>query len=326
MYGWQPSFRWLQSGFKPDRVMPGPSADVRFGLEFKNADARRLVAGPGAEAWLQVFASIMGLRDQGETAWPAILFFQGGEGKDDLGISTLKRLEKAAGKELPGSGWIPRKTGLLRLWSHADERDFLCELAKVNSPEEMTLLMRHVGHVIHQQALSGGGVFFHAALAKKGPKAVLLAGPSGSGKSTCARRLSEPWVALCDDSALVVKDDGGVYWAHPFPTWSDLQSGACEKRWEVQSAVPLGAIFFVHKAEQDKALLLGQSRVLLLLFRMMQVLHRAISPYRDRQERTEIQRMFFDNASHLAMAVPGFSLGVSRTGRFWENVEKVINF
>jgi len=303
-----------------------PIPHVRFGLQLRNADALRLVAGPGAETWLQVFAGVMGLKDQGKTSWPAIHFFQGGEEKADVGTTTLKRLERAAEKELPATGWVPREARLLRVWSHADRKDLLCELAKVDSPEEKAIQMRNAGHVVHQQALPGGGVFFHAALVRKGPKAVLIAGPSGLGKSTCVRRLPEPWVALCDDSALVVKDRTGTYWAHPFPTWSELQNGVYEKIWEVQAAVPLGAVFFLYKAEGDRALPVGQSRVLYLVFRMMQVLNRNMSPYRDRHERMETHKVLFDNALHLARAAPGFSLGVSRTGRFWEEMEKVIDF
>jgi SynChlorMet cassette protein ScmC len=306
--------------------MPAPSVHVRFGLQFRNAEARRLVAGPGAATWLQDFAGIMGLTEQSEASWPVILFFQRAERKADLEIATLRQLEDAAEKELPGSEWLPRQMGFLRLWSHAGGTDLLCELPKVGSREGAALMMRHACHAIHQQALPGGGVFFHAALVKRGSKAILMVGPSGSGKSTCARRIREPWVALCDDSVLVVKDEGSVYWAHPFPTWSDIQEGTWDKRWEVQSSLPLVAIFFVYKAEKDKALLLGQSQVLFLVFRMMQVLHPIISPYRNHQEKTDTQKIFFDNASHLARAVPGFSLGVSRTGRFWEEMERVVNF
>src|SRR5208283_5733758 len=89
-----------------------------------------------------------------------------------------------------------------------------------------------------------GGLLFHAALAELNGSGVLIVGPSGAGKSTCSRRLSVPWRSLCDDEVLVVRDDRGRYYAHPFPTWQELIHGNSDSSWDVQKYVQVEAIFF----------------------------------------------------------------------------------
>lgn len=42
------------------------------------------------------------------------------------------------------------------------------------------------------------------------------------------------------------------------------------------------------------------------------------------KEEKVIRKKLFDNACQLAKAVPVFSLRVSLNGRFWENMEKVL--
>ncbi len=314
--------------------VPGPASDIRMtlpapncvlGVRFQNGVVRRIVEGPGVRPWFQDFTLFMGLKNDGMDSWPAILFFRKKRFGEKLCKAFLKQLQDVLVAELPGEEWTPEKIGTLCVWSHADTKNLLCELDCATGREKCVLQMRYGAHLIQQQTIiSGGGVFFHAALVKKGSRAVLLAGPSGTGKSTCVQRLPEPWTALSDDSVLVVPDQEGGFWAHPFPTWSACQEGACEKRWDIQSAVPLAAVFFLYQSHQDQVLPLGQSRVLFLVFRMMQVLNRAICPYGSSREKEQTHLMFFNNAARLANTIPGFSLGVSRFGSFWKAMENVL--
>lgn len=129
--------------------------------------------------------------------------------------------------------------------------------------QQLVRLSACIGRETHAR----GGVLLHSGLAacpgswslassgRTRPEyGVLLAGRSGVGKSTALRRLPSPWLALADDVTLLLRDEKGTYWAHPWPTWSRFfgeEASDGRDIWNVQRAVPLRAIFVLEQGEKD---------------------------------------------------------------------------
>jgi SynChlorMet cassette protein ScmC len=162
-----------------------------------------------------------------------------------------------------------------------------------------------------------------------GGHGILLAGRSGVGKSTASMRLPPPWRALADDMALVVRDEaphaGGVYWVHPWPTWSwffgreDRRPGG--GTWDVQQAVPLRTIFVLEQGEEDRAEPIGPGRAVALLAELArQTSTRGMSL--DEIAAFNLQR--FENLCALVRAVPAYLLHVSLDGAFWEEIARAL--
>ncbi len=93
-----------------------------------------------------------------------------------------------------------------------------------DSPRRVLQLTRIVLYGFLPLVLSGQVAIIHGALLCKSDEGVLLTGCSGAGKSTCARRVPEPWEALCDDMVLVTRN-GNRYYGQALPTWSQLFPG-----------------------------------------------------------------------------------------------------
>jgi len=187
------------------------------------------------------------------------------------------------------------------------------------------------------QIQSRGGVLLHSALALsplpnelcsgegQGVRGgVLLTAHSGVGKSTASRRLPAPWVSLCDDTTLIVRDDADAYWAHPMPTWSHIFYDEKIRTWDTQSAVPLRAIFLLRQGEQDRVTPLNPAHALGFL------LERAQEPTQYWRENFSLRelgafnRAQFDNLCELVRAMPCFLLDARLDGEFWKEMEKVI--
>jgi hypothetical protein len=194
------------------------------------------------------------------------------------------------------------------------------------------------------QAQTRGGVLLHSALALTPPpvspsplqnavhsgegqgvrSGVILTAHSGVGKSTASRRLPAPWVALCDDTTLVVRDDAGAYWAHPMPTWSHLFYDEKIRSWDTQSAVPLRAIFLLRQGEQDRATPVSAAHALGFL------LERAQEPTQYWRENFSLRelgafnRAQFDNLCDLVRAVPCYLLDARLDGEFWREMVRVL--
>jgi SynChlorMet cassette protein ScmC len=184
--------------------------------------------------------------------------------------------------------------------------------------------MRLSLYPIYERALNSGGLPFHAGVVERDGKGVLLAAPKNIGKSTCCRRIPRPWNALCDEETLIVQDAQRQYLAHPFPTWSDYLTRGSNRTWNVQRYIPLAAIFFLEQAEADKVIPLGQGEAAALMNQSaMQVCVRNWMNL-DGEKMRAFRKKLFDNACELTWAIPIFKLRVSLTGRFWEEMEKVL--
>ena len=186
---------------------------------------------------------------------------------------------------------------------------------------------------IGNQIQKRGGVLLHSALAVHPDLSglqdltglgVLLTAHSGVGKSTASKRLPAPWVALCDDTTLIVLDDADKYWAHPMPTWSHIFYDEQIRTWDTQSAVPLRAIFLLRQGEQDRVTPLNPAHALGFL------LERAQEPtqyWRENfslRELSAFNREQFDNLCDLVRAVPCYLLDARLDGEFWREMARVL--
>jgi SynChlorMet cassette protein ScmC len=157
-----------------------------------------------------------------------------------------------------------------------------------------------------------------------GAVGVLLAAHSGVGKTTASNRLPAPWVALCDDTTLIIRDDAGAYWAHPMPTWSHIFREEKITSWDTQTAIPLRAIFFLRQAEADRALPLGAAHAVGFL------LERAQEPTEYWRENLSLAELgafnlqLLDNLCDLLRAVPCYLLDARLDGTFWEEMEVAV--
>jgi SynChlorMet cassette protein ScmC len=172
--------------------------------------------------------------------------------------------------------------------------------------------------------IAHGGGLVHGALASRAGTGVLLTGVSGVGKSTASARLAPPWRSLCDDTALVVRDADGAYWAHPWPTWSRLFDGHVEDTWNVPAAVPLAAVCRLTRDPINRPAALPVPEAAgWLLDRLYDC---SWDVFRDRppDEARAIQVQLFHNACDLAAAVPVFPLQVTLENAFWEAMQGIL--
>jgi hypothetical protein len=205
----------------------------------------------------------------------------------------------------------------------------------------LTIGMSEVALAIAREAQSRGGALLHGALAEapiapspipaasQGGRGVLLAGPGTVGKTTASERLPPPWRALCDDATLVVRDAEGRYWAHPWPTWSRFYTldgvPGPGGSWDVQRAVPLRAVFFLSQSPEDRAEPLGLSQATAMLMESAEQVSRPMARSLREDERQALYREQLAAAEALARAVPTYTLQISLTGAFWQEIERVLH-
>jgi SynChlorMet cassette protein ScmC len=120
---------------------------------------------------------------------------------------------------------------------------FACLINSYDNEHQLLERLLALSLVLARGAETAGGLLLHGALAERDGRGVLLVGPPGMGKSTASGRLPPPWISHSDDATLVVRDQSGRYWAHPWPTWSRLMFGRGGGRWRTAKAVPLNAVF-----------------------------------------------------------------------------------
>ena len=202
-----------------------------------------------------------------------------------------------------------------------------CAIDPLDSPAMHTIAMMRMADVLARDAQRHGAVLVHGTLAERDGVGVVFAGASQVGKSTAARRLPAPWRSLADDAVLIVPDSGGGYRAHPWPTWSrffDGEAGVGDENgsWDVQSSVPLAAVYFLSQADQDRMEPLehaAQATALLVdcVEAVSRGLVRDLSP--EAAQRVRLEQLA--NVEAVVAAVPAHRLEVSLTGAFWRLLE-----
>jgi SynChlorMet cassette protein ScmC len=253
---------------------------------------------------LEKFADIMQLKESQSNGLPYFIF--------------------ANSKSESENGWESFNLNAFRIWYRNNDPDIVCEVRENLNDTLLYLDMWNSLKVIYLRSFRMNGLPFHAGLAEYKGRGILLSADTGKGKSTCCRRLPEHWKPLCDDEALVVLDKQRGYVAHPFPTWSEYLMKQSENKWNVQYSVPLSAIFFLEKSKKDEAIPIpvNQSSIFITNSAVHAMYMFCSSLAYD--EELKLIRDIFNSAYELATAIPVFRLHVSRDGRFWEEIEKVL--
>ncbi len=305
--------------------MQEPYSDSSYILGLDHGLAWRLVAKNGTSTWLDQLAAIMTLTPRKSEALQELSFVLRQERvPSSPTTNALPPLSKPSA--LPHSGWRMHDLLALRVWSHPDVADMICELLDIGHHDLAILAMQQAVFPFYQAGIGQGGTPLHAALVEYDGKGILIAASGGRGKSTCCRRVPKSWTVLCDDETLVVRSPSGTYHAHPFPTWSDYLFRRTKKTWNVQRSTQLSAIFFLDQGESDDVARIGQARAAARINQSAgQVCGRMW-----RRLPNDVQRdnnlKLFSNSCGLAKAVPAFTLHASLTGRFWEGIEKVLGW
>jgi hypothetical protein len=330
------------------------SASVkRYRLRLGNGQEWQIIGANRTRGLAEKLASIMQLKAREAEGAPRLILKQW-EAADRAEWAPAGGLATSIAADLPTRGWrayypfSPSPPGYLpsfRVLLHDEVRDAIFEIGE--GPEFgddttplhrrttqilQTLaesnLLREVISTIYQQTQDSGGLPLHSAIAARNGMAVLLVGNSGAGKSTCCRRLPPSWQRMGDEEALIVRNDRGRYIGHAFPTWSNLKRGRGEQSWRVEHGVPLAAIFILQQAEIDEVAPVGEGEAALFLTDSATKMWdpcREGCPNPSGDGKWPPRRSLFENACAIARSVPAFILRASRTGRFWEEIERTLS-
>jgi SynChlorMet cassette protein ScmC len=216
------------------------------------------------------------------------------------------------------------RTGDRAVTAGTDPGTIVCALGS-DLAEDPALFLIQVARSIARDVENRGGVLVHGALARRDDAGVILAGPSGIGKTTASRRLKPPWFSLCDDSTLVVRDQNGDFWGHPWPTWSRFYAGGPAGTWTVARAVRLRAICFLGWAQRDTAERLGAADASVHLFDSTRPTWPLPSIDGNPADVRADHSQRFDRACALALAVPCFVLRLSPDGAFWQQLDGILD-
>ncbi len=287
----------------------------------------RVVLGPEFKDWGTRFARILKLPLVAPSA-PV----QDGESRiflsafetDAPATDTPTFLGTPLAEGLPRSGWRPLRLFADRFWFHPEAADVIYDVPRGRLPLRAVVTMINVCFPLLQDLVLRGGFPLHAALVARGRAGFALAATGGTGKSTCSRRIPPPWRALCDDTLLLRPGERGAFEAHPFPTWSDYLWTRSRKTWDLSSHVPFRAVFFVRQARKDRVTPIGQGEAAIYLSRSSSEILTPFIRQLDPGTARDLKARIFENACRVARSARAFVLEVSLTGRFWEEMERVL--
>jgi len=177
---------------------------AKYLLQLGNGLGWHLAATAGVESEVDELARIMGLSPCTGNGYPRLIFIRRASAKKKFEGRRL-RCASYVDLDLRYLGWKAHDLSLLKLWSHSEVKDLVCEMPHGENNYLVDLSsMRLSLYAIYQTAQDSGGLPLHGALVERDGKGVLLAGPREAGKSTCCRRLPTPWNPLCDEEILVI--------------------------------------------------------------------------------------------------------------------------
>jgi SynChlorMet cassette protein ScmC len=272
-----------------------------YRLNLAGAMSMDLVTTAKSDAWIQKVARIMHLE----------------------GVSHRKtaRLQcRTSGLECPG-----KRYGVLTIYSDGNGTHLVSDV-RAEMPRELTV--REVWqsfYPFYRHLVEVGGLPLHAALLRREARCVLLAARAGAGKSTCCRRLPPGWEPICDEEVVLVPFTDGTWHVYPFPTWSDIVERKLDRTWHVQRNYPLSAMFFLERGEIDSAEPAGEGEAVIYLSRRAREKCFFYDWGLERHEALGFRQKLFENVCSVAATLPAFKLVVSREGRFWEEMGKVLN-
>lgn len=201
----------------------------------------------------------------------------------------------------------------------------ICSLCSLMDKESVYMCMWSLMPYFFEKTFMVGGIPQHCTLIEYNGKGLIIAATGGTGKSTCARRLPESWDALCDDEALILKE-GGIWYARPFPTWSDYLWDRDEKKaYDTHYKIPLAAIYFLEQSENDSVSQIGSGETATTLYRFSTHVCNRYYSHLKKKLLLDYQSRLFENACSLSKEIPSFVLRASINGRFWEKIESTWN-
>lgn len=238
-------------------------------------------------------------------------------------------------------GAIPQHRGqpcrlLVKVDAHSTIADCYVPLASERNGDVVCILspsadwggpfvnLTRLSLIIAREAQARGGLLLHGALAERNGSGLILAAPGGTGKTTASNRLVAPWRSHCDDTTLVVRDSNGMFWAHPWPTWSRFLYGGAGGVWAVEDAFPLQAVFVLHQALLDQAERVGTGRAIALL---LECAGQAAQFMPLGLKTTDLRCLYgerFDNLTDLTRKIPVALLHLSLTGSFWREMTRML--
>lgn len=302
-----------------------------YHLKLADGEEWQIVSTDETEPLVDRLASILELKPHNGEVCPRLIvrMFQAKEysARDVGGRDGFFEREN-----LPEDGWRLSHPYYVQYLSHPDVPDVICEVklepglhSRGIAPPQDIVSGRWIFFPIIQRVLESGGLTFHAGLAEWNGLGVLFAGPSNIGKSTTCSRLPSPWRILGDDEALIVRNESGRFVAHPMPTWSTYFRGEPERSWDIQQHVPLSAICYLERAERDEISRIGVGKAALLINDSARQIYGACQWVSGEEAQVGFRKVVFNNAAEVARKVPAFSLRLSLTGRFWEEIERSLS-
>jgi SynChlorMet cassette protein ScmC len=299
-------------------------------LRLADGQCWRLVSTHGTGTFVEKMARMMGLEACGEVEGSRMIFIQ-----RDHFSRTNPLPEYATNPEfrsLPTDGWSAINYVNMRVWQHDDLNDIVCELLDrggIKSPGQNNARVADIWRIkeslisIVNSIVCSGGTVMHSAMFDLNGRGALIVAKSGTGKSTCYKRIGMPWQAMADEEALVVKA-GDRYLMHPMPTWSDFISRDMDYTRDVQRYTTLSAIYVLEQAREDAVIPMGPAEAAMSIFASSDQLCNSYYIRMKPEGKTVFRNRLLANALEISRRVPAFTLRATLTGRFWEEMEKVL--
>jgi SynChlorMet cassette protein ScmC len=193
-----------------------------------------------------------------------------------------------------------------------------CILYQEDEKAPDPLLLMQFSSLFVLDAVTRGGLLLHGALIERDGMGIILAGPGGIGKTTACSRLPETWRTLSDDATLIVRDNSGDYWAHPWPTWSRFLEEQDGGSWDVGKAVAVKAICFLYQSPELELIPLGEGEKVCMGLESIEQASRILTRALDQENSRKLWEIYFRNICQMAKTVPGYRINLDRESPFWE--------
>jgi len=286
---------------------------------------RHIISTEYEKPLLKKMADITGLRASSKNNFPKLLFTQSLP-FSEKNCQILHGSYKILVRSLPEKNWKETEFNLLKVHTHPDISDVICQVPEKRDGSCDFLILSFVYYQVYKDLLLTGGLPLHGGLIELDNKGVIIAGSSGTGKSTCCSRIPKPWNSICDDEVMIMPQLKSDYNVHPVPTWSEyLFNPDSKKTWDVENGFSFSALFFLEKADTDASVLLGQGRAAVKIYQSAMESFSRYFPYILEIDQKKIRVIVFESACDIAKKVPAFKLSVSEFGSFWNNIEHEIN-
>lgn len=198
------------------------------------------------------------------------------------------------------------------------EGHLLCILNTTKKISQMVTLARFIA----LQTLDHGGILFHGALIEKDGNGIILTGPGTVGKSTAFYRLPPTWNPICDDTSLIVSDESGSIFAHPWPTWSNFIYNRDILSWDTQNPIKIKGIFILSQSSEDSISDLTYSEKFTYLIESLIYNHLGLAYCEYSLEKpNENFNKKLNVIQSVVDKIPIHVLHISLTGTFWKELE-----